>query len=77
MSLRKITKPTLAEGIPNSVPFASSLIDSETITPEEDRLSIIRSESDKLPEKFLSALPPNAVNRPGEMDNAFVREQPW
>jgi hypothetical protein len=78
MPLNEFTNPTLdGYGDQTSLPFASSLIDSGTIKPDEDLSMLVSSDADGLPEKFQSVSLPDAAIRPGEADNTFVREQPW
>lgn len=58
-------------------PSESGLRESGTITSNDHLPMITSLESDPLPEKFSTTLNPVAPVRPGEVDNTFVREQPW
>lgn len=77
MSLNKFTNLSPDVGGQTSLPLASGLVDSGTLMPDENLPMIVSSDSDALPEKFRSVSIPDAAVRPGETDNAFVREQPW
>jgi len=77
MSHNEFIQSAVEVGTQTPVSVASSLIDSGTVLSEEDLQSMIRSEVDALPERFPSDSPAKAVIKPGETDNAFVREQPW
>jgi hypothetical protein len=77
MSHNEFIQSAVEVGTQTPVSVASSLIDSGTVLSEEDLQSMSRSEVDTLPETFPSDSPAKAVIKPGETDNAFVREQPW
>lgn len=77
MSHNEFTQSAVEVATQTSASAATSLIDTGTCASDEDPPSMSRSETDALPERFQSALPAKAVIKSGEMDNAFVREQPW
>ena len=77
MSHNEFTNSAIEVGTQTPVSVASSLIDTGMVLSEADLQSMSRSEVDALPERFLSDSSAKAVIKPGETDNAFVREQPW
>jgi hypothetical protein len=60
-----------------SAAVVSGLIDTSQSVSDDSPQSANQSEADALPERFQSNLPVKPVVKPGETDNAFVREQPW
>jgi len=64
-------------GTQTSPAVVSGLIDTSRSAADENLQSVNQSEADALPERFQSESPAKPVIKPGETDNAFVREQPW
>jgi hypothetical protein len=77
MSHSECTKPVTDNRDQILSPSEYGLRDSGTITPNDHYPTITSPESDQLPEKFSTISIPVAAVRPGEVDNTFVREQPW
>jgi hypothetical protein len=64
-------------GTQTSAAVVSGLIDTSRSASDENLQSANQSEADALPERFQSDSTAKPVVKPSEMDNPFVREQPW
>jgi hypothetical protein len=64
-------------GTQTSAAVVPGLADTSQSASDENPQSANQSEADALPERFQSDSTAKPVVKPGETDNAFVREQPW